>query len=247
MKLRLTAALLFVSHILLAQNLLESYHLLGIDDNVDYNIRIDEDLVKDIVSFHTEGNVLTIYGVRQIDTIITHLDKFLEVKFVVWRGTGVKNRVKVLLCVDNGKIFTSLLIDSDLESRVTEVYNKVADSLKLFDEEEQYHVLISIAEKAGGFVATLTESNYVLSKYDPSSNTSSKEVFRLNFDESGHYFFNSSKSLNNRYRVYSYKENSYSEKLISTEASAVELQYGIYFFIDGMWYREGRDNTLFYR
>ena len=247
MELSVTAALIFLSHLLFSQSPLHEYHLIGIDDHVDYKIRIEEDFENEMISFKTGKDVLLIHDVRSVDTVITHLERFLEVKLRIRGGSGVKVREKILLCVNAGKIFINLLVRSDVESKLTKVYDKVADSLKLFDEEEQYHVNISIEEKSNSFIATLIESNYVRSKFDPSQNESFKETYPLNFDTNGYYFFNSSKNLNDKFKLYSYKENKYFEKFLSTEAPAIELANGSYFFIDGIWYTEGRDNILLYR
>lgn len=247
MKLLLTATLIFIFQFLLAQNSPEEYHLLGIDDNVDYKIRIEEDLAKDLVLFSTNKDGLLVYDVRQVDTVISHLKKFLEVKFIIRGGTGIKNRERALLCVEKGKLFMSLLMTSDIESRITEVYDTVADSLELFDEESQYHVGIEIEEKNNGFMATLIESKYVRSKFDPTQNESFENTYRLNFDRGGYYFFNSSKNLNDKFRLYSHQENKHVEKFLSTEAPAIELTSSSYFFIDGIWYDEGLDNYLFFR
>lgn len=247
MRLVLTAILIFLPIFLSAQEHVNEYHLVGIDDNLDYKIRTEEFIAKDIVSFTTKGDVLSIYDVRQIDTVINHLDRFLEVKFVVRGGSGVKNREKALLCVDKGRIFISLLLTSDVESRLTEVYDKVADSLELFDEESQYHVNIDIEERNNRFITTLTETKYVRSKFDPSDNESFSKTYQLNFDKSSYYFFNSTRNLNDKFKLYSHKENKYFDKIISTEAPAIELTNGSYFLIDGVWYEEGRDNILLYR
>lgn len=247
MRLLPIVVLIFLSQSLLAQNSPKEYHLIGIDDNVDYKIRIEEDLAKDIVLFSTNEDGLLVYDVRGIDTVINHLKRFLEVKFIIRGGTGVKIREKALFCVEKGKLFMSLLIRSDAVSRVTKVYNKEADSLKLFDEDEQYHVNISIESKNNSFMATLYEREYVRSKFDPSQNKSFENTYRLNFDRNGYYFFNSSKNLNDKFKVYSHQSNKYTEKFLSTESPAIELTNRSYFFIDGIWYSEGRENYLFFR
>jgi hypothetical protein len=244
MRIKLALVLCFVSSSLLGQEIGKQYFLTGVDDSLRYCISVAEDLEKDVATFSVNENVATIFGVRGIEDIAIHSGKFLEVRFVVRGGSNVGVRVTVLLCVSKGEIHRALDILSDVTSRVTQVYDKVADSLQLFDEKEDYHVTISVKQKGNHYKAILSESKKVESKYDPSQNEAFEKTYELNFDLGGYFFYNSIKRLNKRYEVYSVKDNKTVEKYITAEVPCIELHQGYYALIDNQWCMNNGRDTL---
>lgn len=241
-KLVLIACLICSS--LLGQEIERQYFLRGVDDSLRYSIEIQEDIINEIATFSTQQHTLKLFRVQDIENVTVHANTFLEVRFRVRGGSGAGVKEKVLLCVSQGKIHRTMDILSDVVSRATEVYDKVADSLKLFDEKEDYHVTILIKQKGNRYKAVLSESKKVHSKYDPSQNESFERTYELDFEPSGYFFYNSIKRLNKYYEVYSVKDNSTVEKFISAEVPCIELHQGYYALIENEWCMNNGRDTL---
>jgi hypothetical protein len=131
---------------------------------------------------------------------------------------------------------------SDFTSIVNEVYDEPSDSLKLFEEEEDYHIKISINQKGLLYKAVLVESERIKSKYDPSQNTSVEKTYILDFDITECYFFNSIKHLNKLYKIYSIKDDKTFEKFINEEVPCIEFDQFYYIRLGNDWcVNNGRD------
>jgi hypothetical protein len=218
-----------------AQDAGKEYKLRGIDDTLPYSLNVQEDVINEITTLSTQANIVKIVKVQDIEKITVHENTFLEIQFRVRGGAGVKMRRKVLVCLSGGKVHRALDVISEVSSRVTEVYDKVADSLKLFDEKENYDLAVSIKKKGTVFKATLSESKKIESKYDLSRGESFENTYELDFDASGCFFYNSMKHLNKRYKVYSPRDNKAVEKFISMEVPCIQLYQSSYLLIDNEW------------
>lgn len=244
MRTKLTFIVCFVSSSLLGQEIEKQYLLYGVDDSLRYSIEIQEDVINEITTLSTQAHTLKIFKVQDIENVTVHVNTFLEIQFRVRGGSGVGVREKVLVCVTNGKIYRTLDILSDVTSRVSQVYDKVADSLQLFDEKEDYHVTISVKQKGNHYKAVLSESKKVESKYDPSQNESFEKTYELDFDPGGYFFYNSTKRLNKRYKIYSSRNNNTVEKFISEEVPCIQLYEKLYLLIGNEWYFDNGNDSL---
>lgn len=245
MRIRLALIVCFLSTSLLGQEIKKKHLLRGVDDSVRYSVTIKEDSINGIALFSSQEHTLKIFGVKDIQTTKVHSDAFLEIQFKIPGGSGVKVRRKVLLCVSRGRIYKALDVLSEVTSRVSEVYDKVADSLKLFDEKEDYLVTLSIKQKKDShYKAVLFESKKVESKYNPSQNESFEKPYELDFDPGGHFFYNSMKRLNKQFKVYSSKDNKTVEKFISEEVPCIQLYEKLYLLIDNEWCLDNGHDSL---
>ncbi len=244
MRIRLLLIVCFVSSNLLGQQIEKQYHLRSVSDSLRYSVTIEENVIDGFTTFSSKEDTLKIFGVQDIQTVTVHANAFLEIQFKMRGGSGVKVRRKVLLCVSQGKIYKTLDVLSEVTSRVTEVYDKVADSLKLFDEKEDYHVTISIKQEGNHYKAVLSESKKVESKNNPSQNESFEKSYKLDFDPGGYFFYNSMKRLNKRYKIYSSKDNKTVEKFISQEVPCTQLHEKLYLLIDNEWCLDNGNDSL---
>jgi hypothetical protein len=245
MRYRLALIICVLSSTLLGQEIEKEYCLKGIEDSLSYRVAIKQDFANEVATFRLQNYTLDILGVQDIKGIELHASAFLEVQFRIRGGSGVRVRRTVLLCVSEGRIHRSLDVLSEVTSRLNKVYNKMADSLKLFDEKEDYQVKISVNRiEEGDYKAVLTESKKVESKYNPSQNKSFEKSYELDFDHTGYFFYNSMQRLNKRYKVYSARDNKTSEKSISTEAApCVQLYENRYLYLDDEWcFDNGQDS-----
>jgi hypothetical protein len=141
-----------------------------------------------------------------------------------------------VLCVSENKIYKSLDILSEVTSRLNRVYNKLADSLKLFDEKEDYYVKLSVNHTDGSqYKTVLSESKTIESKYDPAQNVFFEKEYELNFDLGGFFFYNSNQRLNKLYKVHSARGDQTREKFISRDVPCIQLFENRYLYLDGEW------------
>lgn len=222
----------------------QEYKLQGIDDALPYSLNVQEDVINEITTLSTQMDSVKILKVQDIEKITVHENAFLEIEFRVRGGAGVKMRRKVLVCLSGGEIHRALDVISEISSRVTEVYDKVADSLKLFDEKENYDLRVSIKKKGTVYKAIIFESKKIESKYDLSRGESFEKTFELDFDASGCFFYNSMKHLNKRYKVYSARDNKAVDKFISMEVPCIQLYQSSYLLIDNEWCIDNGSDVL---
>jgi hypothetical protein len=245
MRYRLALIVCFLSSALLGQEIEEEYCLTGIEDSLSYRVAIKQDLANEIATFRLQNYTLDIFGVQDINSIELHANAFLEVQFRIRGGSGVSVRRTILLCVSQGRIYRSLDVLSEVTSRLNKVYNKMADSLKLFDEKEDYLITLSIeSENDGRYKAVLFESTKVESKYDPSRNISFEKRYELEFDPGQFFFYNSMKQLNKRYKIHSSKENKTVEKSINEEVPCIQLYEKRYLRIENQWCLDNGHDSL---
>lgn len=235
MKYQLGLIIFFISTSLLAQHARE-YRLRGVDDSIGYVVTINEDLINDVVTFSTTKDTIKVFRTRGIENVTLNTETFLEIEFRMRDGSGVKVRRKVLLCVSHNKVHKALDIVSGITSRVTEVYDKLVDSLKLFDETQNYNTTLSIRQLEGNqYKVMVLEDSKVESKYDPSQNMAFKKLHELDFDLNGCFFYNSVKQLSKRYKIYSSRDDKTVEKYVSAAVPCIELYQSLYLLIDNEW------------
>lgn len=220
------------------------HYLTGLDDGLEYEISVDEDLVNDITYFRINDIEERILGVRGIESISTQLNRFLEVQFIVRGGSGVKIRRKVIFCISKKKIHKCLDVISSSSSILKEVYDKVADSLRLFDEKEDYELAITLVQRNDTYQALLTETKTIESKFDSSQNESFSNRVKLEFDKAGCFFYNSIKKINEVYNIYSATSNQTRKELIKGELPSIELYQGYYILIQNDWCVNNRGDTF---
>lgn len=245
MKQQLVVFACLVSSSLVGRSVDSLYLLKAIDNDTKYQVSFRLDYVKEFAKFTIQNHSLTIFEVRGIDTAIVHADSFLEVKFRVRGGTGVKVRKTILLCVVKDRLYKTLDITSEVSSRLDKVYDKRADSLKLFDEREDHLVLLSVKKRGGSYVANLDESYEKVSKYDPSQNESYAKNYELIWEPAQNIFYNSTKIVRELKRIRSSVDyEAISEKFVNMELPCITLfGGGTYLFFEGEWYSELRDNS----
>lgn len=245
MRYRLILIICFAYSSLLGQQTEKKYSLRGVNDSLYYSILIKEDLVNEVATFFLEKNAVKIFGVQEIQNVTIHTSTFLEIQFRVRGGSGVKIRRTVLLCTSHGKMYKALDVLSEVTSRLSSVYDEVADSLELFDEKEDYHITLSVTHTHNKyFKVVLSESIRVESKNNPEQNVFFEKSYELEFDSDGYFFYTSIKQLNKLYKIYLREENKTVERLISAEVHCIQLYDKLYLLINNEWYLDNGDNVL---
>jgi hypothetical protein len=245
MRYTLLLVVCFLPLTLSGQQIKKQYTLCGVDDSLRYSVALDENLINETTVVSFQKSVLKIFGVQEVLSAQIHANSFLEIQFRVRGGSGVKARRNVLICISQGKVYKAIDFLSETTSRVSTVYNRLADSLKLFDEKSDYHVALSIRKTEDNYYkAVLFESTKVESKYDPSQNISLEKPYELDFDPNGIFFYNSMKSLNKYYNVYLRKENKTVDKFIGGEVPCIQLYEKLYLLIDHEWCLDNGHGSL---
>jgi hypothetical protein len=177
---------------------------------------------------------LFINDVRGIAEMSIKSDAFLDIKFMIRGGTDVSIHKEVIICLSNATLYKSLVVISDIVARVNEVYDKRADSLKSFDEKEDYHVLFEIDERDGNYKLIASESLEVQSKYKPSQNASIQKRHELSFDRGGCFFYSSFKTITRRKKIL-LSAGIAIEKYLNDEVPYVQFYDREYFLLDTDW------------
>ncbi|MFM7855778.1 MAG: hypothetical protein ACKO96_28620 [Flammeovirgaceae bacterium] len=234
-----------VSLDLSGQQVKKEYTLGGVDDSLRYSLTVNNNPANETTVISFQKNALKIFGVQEILSAQVHANSFLELRFRVRGGSGVKVRRNVLVCISHGQAYKAIDFLSEITSRVSTVYDKVADSLKLFDEKSDYHATLSIKQTEGKeYRAVLFESTKVESKYDPSQNVSFEKPYELYFDPSGYFFYNATKPLNKLYKMYLSRESKTVERFLSAEVPCIQLYQKLYLRIDNEWCIDNGHDSL---
>jgi hypothetical protein len=211
------------------------YTLIGLDDGRKYAVTVSDKYAEDLATFSIKGDSLTILGVRGIDTLSIHSGKFFEVKFRVRGGSGVRLREVVLLSISGQRIHRNLHIQSDVSSRMDRAYDRVADSLKLFDEKSDYHVTIGIKEFDSRYQLLLAESKVVTSKYNPSQNESFQKSYELTYDVGGHFFYYNLVQFDRSFEISTPNDDTTTTRFVNGQLPAIQLHGWFYMLVDNKW------------
>lgn len=216
---------------------IEMLTLNGLDDGVLHSVIIKVDPIVERTEVFIEKDNLILSGVQDLVESKIHSQNFLELKFRVRGGSGVKVRRSVLLCISQSKLHRSIDVLCEITSNVSTVYNKIADSLKLFNEVSEYSVSLDVMNSSDkDFIAIILEKKNVQSKFDPSQDISYENRLKLNFDASGNYFYNYFEILNGDYKVFLNKSNAPIKRFVSGRFPCIKLRDTQYLYIDNQWF-----------
>lgn len=209
---------------------------MDVGDKGRYYLTAEQDLSNEVTTFKLRDCTLKVFGVQDIKSTHIHAETFLEIQFRIRGGSGVKQRRTILLCISNGNIYKSLDYLSEVTSSVNKVYNKLADSLKLFDEKENYFVNLSVSStEEGNYKVVLDERRKVESKHDPTQNIHFEKAYELSFDRWGCFFYNSIEHINKYYKVYSARDKKTMDKFVGSDIPCVQLYENRYLYLRGEW------------
>lgn len=223
----------------------ENYPVKDLADGSINVVTMSEDLGKGIVTFFTNRSVFKFSDVRGVTFVKVFSDAFLQVDFAIRGGSGERIRRSVLMCISQGEIYKTLDILSENNSILSEVYNKTADSLKLFNETDVYSVKLSVEQTSEGlYKCILKETIRTDSKHDPSRNFAYDALYDLKFDAHGFFFYNVLKPFDESFFVYSTTLRRAVTKSSGGNVPCVQLYRDLYLHIDGDWCTEQKDGKL---
>jgi hypothetical protein len=152
-------------------------------------------------------------------------------------GSNCHLRHVIILCVSDRKLYVSMQFTFLFKEEITQVYDRLADSLKLFNEKHVYEMALNLTGKNEyKLIANIHDINS--SKHDPTTNYDNYDKTTLNFDPKEHIFYNDFEDIDAIFRIWN-PEVGESKKRITGNYQLIKLGRLRYIYIDGIWYEEG--------
>ncbi|WP_419700277.1 hypothetical protein [Mucilaginibacter sp. NFX135] len=173
-------------------------------------------------------------------------ESFLSVHYTVRSGSNQSREHLLLLCINNNKLYEALHAISLSTYDVVNVYDKKADSLKLFDEHGKYGLstkLICIDKDHYKLSVNIQDESK--SKRDPKTDHNYNKLTNLNFDMNRGVFYSTFKDISKYFTIYDPKARKEIRQYIMGRYPAIELGKNNYYYINNGWYEEGYDDHLF--
>ena len=215
-------------------------------DGIGQKIYITPNYVDNILTIRCLKDTLKIYSFTGIEGQVNILDSnFLEITYSIRVGSNVKLRQMLLLCIHNNKICEALNATSLSSSELTEVYDKVTDSLKLFNEKSIYELKVNLTgDNKNNYKLNAHIHDENISKHDPRTNYNYSKQVVLNFDVNQYIFYSSNEDIREYFTMYDPKTQSEHKQFIWGTIPVISLGKSNYYFIKGEWYEKGTKNYL---
>lgn len=213
--------------------------------NETKKVNVEFDNVNDRITFQLNSKEkLCINGYRGlVENIKILSQKFIIVHYNIRGGSGVKMQKTTLLCISNGELYNALDILSMESYEFKETYDRMTDSLGLFNEHGMYSLKIMKLENTNQtFRLSTIQYQTVMSKHDKKDNYKKIDTIKFFFDEKNNSFYMKYLSLIGNYKIECSKNvqrTFYGEKYPS-----VKLRDDEYVNIDKVWYNKMHGNRL---
>lgn len=216
-------------------------------ENKEFILQVKPDVNNEkIIITLNPKETLCINGYSGFDQQIKVLnEKFIELHFRMRGGSGVAIRRYVLVCVSGVKLYKPIDVLSLVRSEFKETYVPSIDSLNLYDESSLFSLKFNLLQDHGQrFKLYVTQSEEVISKYDPSKNHLYKDSLELKFDESCSVFYDEFRNLRGHFDISS-DDGSSKEIIFKGEKyPAIKLRNAEYYYINQKWLMRDRKNHL---
>ena len=199
----------------------------------DYNDRLKISYSKDTIYLHST------YGTNGKAEIINK--KFLKITYDYMAGSDLHNERIIVICIKDDKLCVPLSVTSLFSSEITQVYDRVADSLKLFNEKSLYQIKVN-ATIDDRLIVNIHDENK--SKHDPKTNYNRNYHTVLLFDQKQNIFYNGHENLAAYYTIFHPDTYSEERKYLWGYFPLISLGKSDYYYIKGQWYEKGDNNYL---
>src|SRR5260370_30093298 len=137
-------------------------------DGVKTKIVLSHELASGILAISHFKDTIFINEFMDIEEVHVLKGKFLQVVYEVRTGSDQNLIQLVLLCVNYGKLYQAMHVESYLSYDIDKVWDKKADSLKLFDEHGLYELKLNLlGNDKSSFKLVVDIHNESKSKHDP--------------------------------------------------------------------------------
>jgi hypothetical protein len=199
---------------------------------LDYDDRLKISYLKDTLcvyrSYGVEGKPLILGG------------KFLEIMYGYKEGSNIEKRRALFLCINRNKLYVPMEVTSLSTFDLGEVYNKEADSLKLFNEYARYELKLKLSGKNGAsYKLAAKVYDMSVSKRDPPTNHYHVSNTTLNFDSTENIFYNDYKNIDETLTVYYPDTQTEKKQHIKGAFPVISLGKIEYYYINKGWFEKG--------
>jgi len=172
-------------------------------------------------------------------------NNFLEIPYKIRGGSNIKLRHVLILCVNNNRLYQAIHVRSLSSYDVDRVYNKRADSLKLFDEHGTMSLKYDLIESfKKQYSLNVYIHDEIKSKRNPKTNHIYNKQVALSFDASENIFYSSRENVSQYFTIYDPKTQRESKQYVMGTFPVVKLDKTNYYYIKGEWYENDGNNSL---
>lgn len=168
-------------------------------------------------------------------------NNFLEIPYKVRGGSNIKLRHVLMLCVNHKRLYQAIHVTSLSSYDVDMVYNKRADSLKLFDEHGlmslKYDLIESLKKQ---YTLNVYIHDEIKSKRDPKNNHNYNKQVALTFDANQGVFYSTREDVSQYFTIYDPKTQRESKQYVMGTFPVIKLDKTNYYYIKGEWYEKGK-------
>lgn len=216
-------------------------------ENKEFTLQVKPDVYNEKITITLNPKeTLCINGYSGFDHQIKVLNgKFIELHFRMRGGSGVAIRRYVLVCVSGVKLYKPIDVLSLVRSEFKETYVHSIDSLNLYDESSLFSLKFNLLQDhVRRFKLYITQSEEIISKYDPSRNHLYKDSLELKFDENCNVFYNQVCNLNGYFNISSDDGSSREIIFKGEKYPAIKLRNAEYYYINKKWFIRDQKNHL---
>ena len=216
-------------------------------DGTHQKIRVIADYPNNTLSIICLKDTIRVNEFMDLPGGITILnDCFLKVVYECRAGSGESLEQLLLLCIKNNKFCQSMNVNSLSRYDVNTVFNKRADSLKLFDEHGLYDLKLKIEGNSNKtYKSDIFIHDESISKRAPITNHRYDKIFVLNFDSTQNIFYNAYENISEYFTIYNPKHQKTSRQYVLGRFPAIQFGKIKYYYIRGCWYGRGQKDYLY--
>lgn len=176
-----------------------------------------------------------------VDGIKILAGKFMMLRYKVRGGSGTKLQHTVFVCIAQEHLYKALDIISLDSYELTNMYDKEADSLNLYDESGIYKIdVIKLnGNKNESYQLIAREYEKVKSKIDINKNHETTDTISLCWDKKKKVFYSQYEQLNG---TYMFNETNSIKTFRKESIPYVKFKKELYFYIENIWYNKIRGN-----
>lgn len=212
----------------------------------DSKIRVFADYEHNTLTISSFKDTIHIYEFRDFRYKPVILNgKFLNITYIKKTGSDQNGGNTVLICVAKCALSEAMHVSSFYTYDVTNVYNKRADSLKIFDEHVDYSLRTTlVGTNKGNYKLILDIHNKVRSKFDPKNNSNDRKRTSLIFDPVLNIFYNGYKQLSRYFTVLNFETGQEVKRHVVGKFPVIQFLNYEYYNLNGKWHEQGNGAYL---
>jgi hypothetical protein len=222
----------------------QTYNIESLNGKAE-QITVTPDYPNNTLTILSSNDAIHISDFTDIKSVTVLGEHFLKIDYSVRGGSDENVQYLLLISIMDNKIYQSAHFPSLLKYDVNTVYDKKADSLKLFDEYGDYGVDVDIVgDNKENYKLVVNLHDEVKSKHDPKTNRNDKEQVSLTFDPNNYIFYNAHEDISHYFTVYDPKIQRAIKQYVLGSFPVIQFGNHKYYYIKDEWYGKGHSDTL---